>query len=184
MVCALCSACSDDESGSLDSAVATSNPDADFTSYRTFALSNPSAEDLAKIPPDVSVNLEIVSQEIVEQLTEQGLQQVDINDDPDVVAFNLASTSDQSAVYWDCAYDYYWWGYWGYAWTPCATVEPVYTTYAEGTILLGLVDPKLGETVFVGVIQGVQDYTDDLEDRIEYDVERVFDAYPATQTGQ
>jgi len=176
----LCSGCDDDDSESQDIVATTASPTADFANYQTFALAE--SNDSDAIPDAVETNLDLVNEAMVEELTDRGLTQVDPDDDPDVIAFNLATTDTQGTYYWDCV-DGYWWGYWGSSWTPCAWLQPVYTEYTAGTIALGLADPELREVVFGGFIQGYEDGTDDIEDRIQEDVERVFDSYPSTQTG-
>ena len=179
-VCMLSSGCSDDEPEAQDIVATTASPSADFTSYHTFALAP--SKDSAAIPADVATNLVLVNEAIVEELEDHGLQQVDPGDDPDLIAFNLATSDTEGGYYWDCV-DGYWWGYWGVTWTPCEWLAPVYTEYTAGTIALGLADPDLRQVVFGGLIRGVADYTVDAEERIDDDVELIFESYPATQTG-
>lgn len=172
--------CSDDEPSAQDTVATTASPSADFTSYHTFALAQ--SKDPDAIPDNVQTDLALVDDAMVAQLERRGLQQVGSDDDPDLVAFNLATTDTEGTYYWDCV-EGYWWGYWDQAWDPCAWLQPAYVEYTAGTIALGVADPALRQVVFGGVIRGVLDYTDDVEDRINDDVARVFDSYPTTQTG-
>ena len=61
-------------------------------------------------------------------------------------------------------------------------MEPVYVTYMEGTVVIMLADAEAEKIVFGGAIRGVLEGNLDA-DRLERDVAKVFDAYPATQTG-
>jgi hypothetical protein len=178
--CAFSAGCSDDEPE--DTIDTTVNPNATFSEYQTFAFVGPSDVDptTARVIPDaVMVNLDVANQAMREELTALGLIEVGPNDNPDLRAFSLSTTQDEAAIYWACV-DGYWYGYWAWSFDPCSWLEPVYTEYTEGTILVGLVDPNMGEVVFGGLIQGIA-YGDsgDMEERIDDDMEEVFDAYPA-----
>jgi hypothetical protein len=157
------------------------NPNATFADYQTFAFVGPSdvtSTTLPAIPDQVAVNLDVANQAMREELTALGLIEVGPTDNPDLRAFSLSATEDQAAVYWTCV-DGYWYGYWAWSFDPCSWIEPVYTEYTEGAILVGLVDPNMSEVVFGGLIQGIA-YGDsgDMEERIDDDMEEVFDAYP------
>jgi hypothetical protein len=179
---ALLAACSDDD----DDLVVDerSDPNADFTSYKTFAfVVAPEDAGVLDIPDDVSSNLSVVRDAVKGQLEQEGLTEVARGEDPDVLAFNLASTNDVTALSWDCAPGY-WYGYWGFAGDPCATLEPYYDQYTEGTVAVGLIDPSLNKVVFGGVAKGVIDGDEnDIQREVDEAVEKIFDDYPRDQTG-
>src|ERR1700742_2458727 len=86
-LCALVlGACDDDD---FDETVeVASSSTADFTQYETFAFADRSSDVL---PSGVAVNLDSVSDAMRDQLEDLGLEEVDLDDDPDLVAFNLTS---------------------------------------------------------------------------------------------
>jgi hypothetical protein len=170
---ALC-ACSDDD----DVVVERADPDADFTSYKTFAISDNSS---VAIPSGVAANLAQANDAITTQLENLGLTEVDASADPDLIAFSLASTDVDAALSWSCVPGY-WYGYWDWSYDPCSVVSPYYDSYTVGTLVVGLVDPVLEKTVFGGVAQSILDDSN-VDDDIDDAVEDIFDAYPSDQTG-
>ncbi|HEY8945153.1 MAG TPA: DUF4136 domain-containing protein [Polyangiaceae bacterium] len=180
----LCAAaCSDDDDP--DDVITTEvNPSTDFTEFETFAFTTAGdmGDQTLEIPADVAANLEVVNDAIRDELTDKGLVEVAVTENPDLRVSSLASTEDVESIYWACA-DSYWYGYWYWSWQPCSWIQPVYTEYTEGTILIGIVDPTADELVFGGLIEGVADGSEDVEERIQEDVDDVFDAYPEDQTG-
>jgi hypothetical protein len=181
---AMLAACSDD---SDDVVVrAHTDPNADFASYKTFAFTTVADADAGtlEIPGDVSANLAVVNSAVKDQLEQEGLTEVAADESPDVLAFSLSSTRDETARSWVCAPGY-WYGYWddGYG-DPCAVMEPTYTEYTEGTVAVGLIDPALGRTVFGGVAKGViEGDENDIQREVDSAVEKIFDDYPKDQTG-
>lgn len=177
LVLMVLAACDDDPD---DTVTTASSATAEFEDYETFAVADPSdaPENVReRIPDDVETDLEVVNDAVRDELTQLGLREVARDDDPDLVAFSLAATDDEEAVYWDCV-EGYWYGYWTYAWDPCAWLEPVYLEYTVGSIFVGLADPEEEQVVFGGLIEGVVDGDGDTEERIQDDVEEVFDDYP------
>lgn len=184
---ALAIGCSDD--GEDDDVVRTrSSATADFTEYRTYAVAT--AEDVDEerrpnIPDTVATNLEIVSDAMREELNALGLREVGEDEDPDLYAFNLAATREITTLSWECV-DSYWYGYWTWTWDPCPWLEPVYDEDRQGAIVLGLLDPERQDVVFGGVIEGIGEGPvdqDELKERIEDDVDEVFEDYPEDQMG-
>ncbi len=169
MCCAALCACNDDD----DDVVVREDPDVDFDDYKTFAISEQTDDTL---PSDVATNLSSANSEIIEQLEAKGLRYVDIDDDPDLIAFSVASTDEVTDVSWDCVPGY-WYGYWSFSYDPCEFVSPYYDEYTVGTLVVGLADPERDEVVFAGVAQSVLDGTDP-EDDIEQAVDDIFDKYP------
>jgi hypothetical protein len=171
-------ACSDDDP---DDVVTTrTSPSANFDAYETFRFMTES--DLAPgtardLPANVSANLSQVNSEMREELLEEGLREVGPGEEADLLAFSLATTEDQAALYWSCV-DGYWYGYWTLAWEPCVWLEPVYTEYTVGSVVVGLADPAREEIVFGSLIQGVVDNSGNMEERISDDMEDAFDDYP------
>jgi len=184
----LMTACNDDNDEPNDTVTTRSSATADFKSIKTFAISDKDSvpSSVAKvIPSSVGTNLDAVNDAVRNALEDQGLTEVNNDDHPDVVAFSLAATSNQQALSWDCV-DGYWYGYWAYSWDPCAWLEPVYTEYTQGSVVIGLADPTQESVVFGGLIQGALDESLDSEEsqqRLQDDVNQVFDAYPADQSG-
>lgn len=182
--CLLGVACSDDDSETVVDTRASA--DTDFTAFETFAFvgaNDMAPGDVVDVPSGVSTDLQIVNDAMREELLELGLREVSVDDDPDLRAFNLTATDDEEAVSWACV-DGYWYGYWAWATDPCAYITPYYTEYTEGAILLGLLDSEEEEVVFTGLIRGIAEDADDFADRVDDDVDRVFDQYPANQTGR
>jgi hypothetical protein len=177
--CAGLIACGDDDTFVEEASSST----ADFTSYKTFAISS-AGTGTATIPEDVNANLTTVNEAMRTQLVGLGLTEVDITADPDLVGFSLATTDDEAAVSWGCAPGYYY-GYWAWTWQPCTWLTPIYSEYTVGTVVLGLSDPVAEQVVFGGVIQGVLngDSTEEITNDINDGVEDIFDDYPAEQTG-
>jgi hypothetical protein len=179
--------CSDDDSDDVVVTTRSSNT-ADFTSFETFAFPDPSDANqtiVASIPTSVATNLDQVNDAVRQQLIAQGLTEVDPDQDPDLTAVNLASTKDRAGYTWSCVPDY-WWGYWTYAYDPCAWLEPVYTEYTTGTVAVGLVDNDAEQVVFSGILRGVLDPdadADQVEQNVDDGVAEIFDSYPADQTG-
>jgi hypothetical protein len=180
-------ACDDDEPA--DVITSRSNATADFTSFDTFAIADEDdvpADVQEQIPDGIAANLDMVNDAVRTVLVQQGLREVDRDDEPDLIAFSLAATQDVEALYWTCV-DSYWYGYWSYVWTPCAWLAPVYTEYTQGSVVIALADPVAEDIVFGGVIQGViEDEVNsaDAEERINEDVDELFEDYPADQTGE
>jgi hypothetical protein len=179
LACTFGFACSDDEPE--DTIDTTVNPDADFSQYRTFAFVGP--DDVAtstarQIPDAVAVNLDMVNQSMRDELTRRGLVEVSPDANPDLRAFSLAATEDQAAIYWSCV-DGYWYGYWAWSFDPCSWIQPMYTEYTEGAVFVGLVDPTMNEVVFGGLIQGIVYGSEDTEQRIDDDMDEVFDDFPS-----
>jgi hypothetical protein len=178
-------ACSDDDPE--DVVTTRSSPSADFTSYQTFRFTTeedmPAGVRGVDLPSDVAANLQMVNEAMRQELLEEGLREVAPGETPDVFAFSLASTDEEAALYWGCV-DGYWYGYWSFAWDPCAWLQPVYAEYETGTIVVGLADPARQEIVYGSVIEGlVTGDEDDMESRLEDDMSEAFDDYPSTQTG-
>lgn len=152
------------------------DPAVDFTQYHTFALST------APMPPgtpaNVAVNIATAQQEAREQLLAYGLTEVDgATGNPDLVVFSLGATQQSGGYVWSCVPGY-WWGYWGWVWDPCAWLEPIYVTYATGSLVVGTADPKLKKVVFGGIAQGEITGTGNPTQRIQEDVARIFAAFP------
>jgi hypothetical protein len=160
-----------------------SSSTADFGEYKTYAFLT--KDDLPPgtkpLPDDVQAQLGVVSDAMRSELDQRGLREVKSDQMPDLYAFNLESTQDETALYWDCV-DGYWYGWWVWTWDPCAYVQPVYEQYTVGTVLMGLSDPKMKEAVFGGVLQGVVTGEGNAEQRIEAGVSEIFDSYPVPPT--
>lgn len=176
LVCgAVLCACSDDNNVDVVDKV---DPNADFTAYKTFAISEPTD---VKIPRDVAVNLATANAAIVRELQDRGLRQVDADADPDLVAFSLASTREETGLAWACAPGY-WYGYWAWSYDPCDYVSPYYDEFTVGTLVVGLSDQSLDKVVFGGVARGVLDDSNPTSE-IDKAVKDIFDDYPEKQTG-
>jgi hypothetical protein len=172
-------ACDDDD----EYVEAASNSTADFTAYKTFAIST--AGGTVAVPASVATNLGVVNDAIQTQLQDLGLTEVDLSQSPDLIAFSLASTEETAAFSWNCVPGY-WYGYWDWSYTPCGWIDPIYDEYTVGTVVIGLTDPAIEQVVFGGVMQEVLDgqSTDEITDDINDGVENVFDEYPSNQTGE
>lgn len=117
------------------------------------------------------------------QLEALGLTEVTVDESPDLRAFSLISTRDETGYSWECAPGG-WYGYWGFGFNPCGVIAPVYDEYVDGTVTLGLVDPKLQKVVFGGVATGVIEEDErHTDDEINKAVREIFDRYPETDAG-
>ncbi len=165
------------------------DPNANFASYTTFAFvatgasQNPSATTQVATPAEVASNLQQVNDAMRSQLEDLGLTEVAANENPDLNAFSLISTRDQTAVSWDCAPGG-WYGYWAWSFNPCPLITSVYDEYVEGTVTLGLIDPALNKVVFGGVARGIiEEDESNTKKEIDKAVREIFDRYPRGQTG-
>ena len=183
---AMLGACGDDD----DIVVRTySDPNANFTSYKTFAFAttgasqNTSATTQAAPPAEVASNLEQVNDEIRAQLEDLGLTEVAADENPDLNAFSLISTRETTGLTWDCVPGG-WYGYWAWSVDPCPVIQPSYDTFVAGTVTLGLIDPVLNKAVFGGVARGiVEEDEKNTKKEIDKAVREIFDRYPSGQTG-
>jgi len=178
----LFAACSDDEEDSLctgDTVYTRTDPDADFTTYTTFAVSAEATPTDISVPPDVEANLGVANAAATAQLIDLGLTLVDADADPppDLVLFNIAATQKQTGTEWVCSPGYIWIG-WYYVWDPCAWMVEVPFVYTEGTLAVGVADPVLEKVVFGGVLQGILECGSDTASRIQSGVARIFQDYP------
>ena len=181
---ALVVACNDDDEVQ-DYVSSWASSTADFSAYETYAFLT--EDDLPRgtkpLPDDVKAQLAVVNDAMRSQLNARGLREVSSDDMPDLYAFDLASTREESALYWDCV-DGWWYGWWIWSWDPCAYLQPVYTEYEVGTVVVGLGDPAIQEVVFGGVLQGVLTGGGDAEERIQDGVAEIFDDYPVPPTSE
>lgn len=182
--------CNDDDRPP-DEVLVKVKPGVDFDDYHTFRIKDDVNEDDLedagvdpdKIPEDVKLNIDTANDQARMELEERGLEEVDEDDDSaDLVIFSAGSTEDKDAIYWECVPGY-WWGYWGWYWDSCAWLEPEYVNYTVGSMLLGLAD-KNGEhdIVFTGLLQGIADGSNDVEQRIRDGVHEMFKSYPVEPT--
>jgi hypothetical protein len=188
-------ACGDESP--VDTVYTRARPDADFTSYKTFAivtkdnvgdLPNP-PEETPDLPDDVVASLEVTLDAVRAQLKMLDLDEVDVDESPDLFVVDFAATRDEDAVYWVCMPGWGWWGWWGWFWDPCAWLTPVPVTITVGSVLVLLQDEAIeadddhGKIVFGGLLQGVADGSGNAEQRIQSGVSRMFAEYPADQDG-
>jgi hypothetical protein len=187
---ALCtlSGCEEDEPDICDDTVVTrADPSNDFTMYSTFSVV-PDSEYPLEVPPDLPANttgdLQAASAAMRRELVALGLTEVDFVDPPtaDLLAFNLAASEDEAGIVYECVPGYYWYGWWGYVWDPCAWLQPIPVEYEVATVIVGLADTVDEQVVFGGVVQGVLECGDSRQ-RLDSGVSRIFDQYPADQTG-
>ncbi|MFO0694688.1 MAG: DUF4136 domain-containing protein [Polyangiales bacterium] len=171
----LIGSCADDTNYN-DTITTHVDPGVDFSQYHTFALSTAPAPP--GTPTNVAVNLATAQEEARAQLLAYGLTEVDgATGNPDLVVFSLGASQQSGGYVWSCVPGY-WWGYWGWVWDPCAWLEPIYVSYAVGSLVVGTVDPKLQKIVFGGVAQGTITNEGNPTERIQQDVARIFADYP------
>ncbi len=181
------SGCEEDEPDICDDTrVSRAEPTNDFTMYQTFAVV-PESEYPTMLPPelpsDTRTSLDAANDAMRAELVALGLTEVDFATGmPDVVAFSLAASDTDTGIVYECVPGYYWYGWWGYVWDPCAWLAPVEVDYEVATVIVGLADPADEEVVFGGAVQGVLECGDS-RDRLEAGIADIFDDYPADQTG-
>jgi hypothetical protein len=180
-------ACAEDEpSVCEDTRVSRADPDADFTAFKTFAVAPESeypTELPSDLPEDTRTHLEDANDATTRELLLLGLDEVDYaTGNPDLVVFSLAASDDETGIVYECVPGYYWYGWWGYVWDPCAWLAPIPVDYEVATVVVGVADPVEEEVVFGGAIQGVLE-CGDADDRLDAGVKRIFEDYPAEQTG-
>jgi hypothetical protein len=180
LCCMGCDSC-DDETGAVVETYV--NSAADFTAFRTFAISaQPPAEDEAPLPAEVAESLSVVNNAVRSELEDRGLTEVDPAANPSLFVVTLVRTDDQQALTWSCVPGY-WWGY-TVAWEPCSWLTPLVVDFEVGTVAVGLVDVAHEQASFAGVLRGVLDAGDDLvSDRVVDGVGEMFEDYPTNQTG-
>jgi hypothetical protein len=179
--------CNDDTPD--DKVITRVKPGVDFADYETFRINDELKEgdlvdagvDPDNIPDDIRLNIDTANDQARIELEARGLTEVGDNDDADLVIVSLGSTEDKGGYYWECVPGY-WWGYWGWAWDTCAWLEPVYVNYKIGTMALGLADPSKEDVVFGGLLQGIADGSNNVEDRIRNGVHTMFKDYPVPPT--
>jgi|SRR6187402_517003 len=171
-----CSSDDDDDDCQEDVVKTSVDPDADFDSYTTFAVLTEEAYPV-DTPDDVKLNLTTAINAATDELVALGLEEVDVDADPDVVLFTLSKTDEEDAIYWQCRGG--WYGYWGWVvWDPCAWLEPIYVEYTVGSLVVGLADPSEEKVVFGGVTQTILECGGDVTQHIESAVDAIFDDYP------
>jgi hypothetical protein len=186
---ALCflSGCPEEEDDICDDTVVSrAEPTYDFTMVQTFAVV-PDSEYPTTLPPDLPpdtvTEISGANAEARRQLVALGLTEVDYATGmPDVVLFSLAASEEDTGIIYECVPGYYWYGWWGYVWDPCAWLQPVPVDYSVATVLIGLADVADEEVVFGGTIQGILE-CGDAHDRLVDGVQEIFEDYPADQTG-
>ena len=177
----VCGAClmGCDESGDTEK---RADPDADFASYRTFALASAPASGAQNMPGEVQGNLKVINDALKKNLEGLGLSE-DTSGNPDVIAFSLISTKAQTGLSWSCLPDS-WYGNWDWSFDPCALMSSLYPEYEEGTFAVGLVDPKLSKVVFAGVgEEALEGDENDNQRDVDGDVDDIFESYPSAQSG-
>ena len=95
------------------------------------------------------------------ELQKRGLTEVAADANPDLNLFSISATRGMTGTYWECAPGYYWYG-WTYIYDPCAWMVPINFYYTEGTVVVGVADPKLQKVVFGGAVQGILECSADL----------------------
>jgi len=178
-----CAEDDDDDDFCSDEVKSAVDDDADFASYETFAIFEvgtdaPLGGAPATIPDDVVANIDTANRAVKAELKDLGLSEVDPDDEePDLWIMSAALTEEEEGIYWQCVPGWYWWG-WYYYWDPCAWLDPVEFEYTVGTLLVGVVDSKDNVPVFGGVVKGVLECTDDVDQRIVDGVDEIFEDYP------
>lgn len=154
--------------------------DVELSSYQTFSFFNEAmiptgSEADITIPEEVMVNLDLLNGELRRELVALGLTEIEDPEaeTPDVFAFSLATAENVEGITWVCVPGSVY-GYWGYAWDPCAWMEPVYYEYTEGTALVGIADPEREQVVFGGVMNGVLD-SDNVQGQVANGIECIFE---------
>jgi Domain of unknown function (DUF4136) len=160
--------------GSSDEVFTEWDRSADFTAYTSFAFIEATDDE----PELVSLNETRVRNAVRTEYEELGLVEAE---DADVEVMILSQTDKASSLELDCIPSVYWYGGTG-GYNSCALLELDRKDVTIGTIMLGIGDASRGETVFNGVMQGIAN-GQDLDIRIDHAVGRVFNTYPAEQTG-
>jgi hypothetical protein len=175
--------CGEDDSN--DPVIVKAREGVDFAAYQTFHIAEvpsplpPDAGAIGtEIPANVRLNISSANDQARIELEALGLTVAAPGIAADLEVASLGSASSESGYYWECVPGY-WWGYWGWVWDPCAWTVPVPVSYAVGSVMVVLSDPKLQQAVFGGLVQGVADGEGDANARIRDGVHRMFQAYPA-----
>ncbi|MEO0330082.1 MAG: DUF4136 domain-containing protein [Bacteroidota bacterium] len=158
---------------------------ADFSHYKTFALSEP--RDVDPTDPLLNqLNQNRLRREITEQMELRGYNQSD--DDPDLAVNIYVKITPYHEVY--VVRDYYlpyrgyyrYYGHWGYYryWGPGWTyMRDVVREYEEGTLIIDLVDTEEDQLVWHGVAVGIlEELPSDPDVLIHQAVKTIFDQYP------
>ena len=167
----------DDEVTCTDTVVTRADPSGNFAKYATFAVA-PLEAYPGSLPAEIQTSLTQANTAAATELTQNGFRQVDASDNPDLYLFSLSRTTDETALYWECTGDYYWYGYWGWTWDSCAWLTQMTAEYSIGTIVVGLADPALSKVVYGGAVQGILACGEDPASRIDRNVQTIMASYP------
>jgi Domain of unknown function (DUF4136) len=159
------------------------DPSADFTRFHTFAFAG--LTDITKTGLlDNSLVRKRIEAAVSRELTKKGLQEVKMDDRPDILVHYWLGTKDKqrvqgtsgpSAGYYGRGGGYYGGGYgWGASYSNVSTYE-----YTEGTLILDLVEPAKKELQWRAIMVAI------LEDTAQENIElgnqaivKAFEHYP------
>ena len=163
-------ACDEDKASDYDEYTYWASSTADFSAYQTYSFED-IPEDVIEEAPDFAVNNHSSIKAIVEvELQALGLTEAAAGETPDLLVSSLAATDDVTAWYADCEAGWYWWGYWD----SCAWVNVYPVTYDIGTVIIPVGDTSLDEVVFLGILTGIVDDSEDAQERITDGVHWIF----------
>lgn len=160
------------------------NPNVNLNNYRTFALSTIDqlpTSIAAQIPSNVQANLDYIQALVRNELTARGLTEVSLGGNPSEVVQVLSWTEQDTAVQYTCVPGAWWYGYWYYAWDPCAWLSPELVSLAAGAVIVALADPANQLVTYGGTLTGtsIDASLEDERSAFEDGINRMFDAYPS-----
>lgn len=176
-----CTELQDDPSqpGSSDEVYAEWSHATDFTAFMSFTFVEPDEDE--DTPDSVTLNVTHVRNAVRAEYELLGIVEAEVPEEADVEVIILTETQTASMLELDCVPGFWWYGSTG-GYNSCALLELESNNVTVGSIILGIGDAAHGEIVFNALMQGIANGVD-TEHRITRAVEKVFDMYPADQTG-
>ncbi|MDF0666116.1 MAG: DUF4136 domain-containing protein [Nitrospira sp.] len=154
------------------------DPTADFTTFRTFTFVGLAEAEKGGIY-DNSLKHKRIESAVARELIEKGLQQVDLNQQPDLLVYYWFSTKEKQQIQSTGPTAGAYRGRYGYGWGAGYGGTVTTYDYTEGTLTLDLVEPTKKELVWRATIVGT--LKDTAKDNIELGnkaIAKAFESYP------
>lgn len=154
------------------------DPTADFTTFRTFTFVGLAEAEKGGIY-DNSLKHKRIESAVARELTGKGLQQVDLNQQPDLLVYYWFSAKEKQQIQSSGPTAGAYGGRYGYGWGAGYGGTVTTYEYTEGTLTLDLVEPTNKELVWRATIVGT--LQDTPRDNIELGnkaIAKAFESYP------
>lgn len=155
------------------------DPAADFTKFKSFAFAGLAETNKGGIF-DNSLTRKRIESAVGGELTGKGLQQVGLDQHPDLLVYYRVGIQEKQRVESTGAPG-------GYGWRAGYGREPGYSTvmtyeYKEGTLILDLVEPAKNELVWrATMVANLEDATQENVELGKQAIAKAFEQYPPTK---